>query len=188
MNNTFSENQQGSKEYLKGDRDTKCYEYFIHSKIIKIKRKDFERWTFQNFRITFLSRIERRVFAPDCTRTQTHGCVHAVRFSISLILDALITAVRLVASRKNPPPSHATRFALNHRRPIIEGVLALQRRLVSGAPREIGRTTGGRALVPPFVRRRQASVVRTLVRGNYRPNRSRRTNLLFVYILVRCSW
>lgn len=105
-----------------------------------------------------MSRIERRVFAPDCTRTQTHGCVHAVRFSISLILDALITAVRLVASRKNPPPSHATRFALNHRRPIIEGVLALQRRLVSGAPREIGRTTGGRALVPPFVRRRQASV------------------------------
>lgn len=138
-----------------------------------------------------MSRIERRVFAPDCTRTQTHGCVHAVRFSISLILDALITAVRLVASRKNPPPSHATRFALNHRRPIIEGVLALQRRLVSGAPREIGRTTGGRALVPPFVRRRQASVVRTLVRGNYRPNRSRRTNLLFVYLgslLVISSW
>lgn len=75
-------------------------------------------------------------------------------------------------------PSSLPRFALNHRRPIIEGVLALQRRLVSGAPREIGRTTGGRALVPPFVRRRQASVVRTLVRGNYRPNRSRRTNLL----------
>lgn len=52
------------------------------------------------------------------------------------------------------------RFALNHRRPIIEGVLALRRHLVSGAPREIGRTTAGRALVPPFLRRRQASVIR----------------------------
>lgn len=79
-------------------------------------------------------------FAPDCTRT--------VRFSISLILDAVAFAKTLSLPR----------FALNHRRPIIEGVL-LARHLVSGAPREIGRTADGRALVPPFVRRRQASVI-----------------------------
>lgn len=32
-------------------------------------------------------------------------------------------------------------LALNHHRPIIEGVLAPQRHLVPGAPREIGRTS-----------------------------------------------
>ena len=39
-------------------------------------------------------------------------------------------------------PSYTEKqLALNHHRPIIEGVLAPQRHLVPGAPREIGRTS-----------------------------------------------